>query len=401
MKEGKKSEDKQQKRLIMDNQNIGQNAEEGDEIDRLVSLSFDENPAIREEVAKKLAHFLSDPRAILALIDLSADKNELVKQTAKKVLEKYQSSDKEAFSSLEKFFEKLHESTLVPEELEKQKNLMMPQVEKLFSSQVSKEKLLPSIEKLFSRKSKKEVLQATSEQKEKVLASISSLEGEPKTKEKKEGVDIQQKETTMAADLDFPLPSSVKEKLSSPILSIPKIEHSEELVSEEKEEKFPISFLDFYKLAFSLASTPGIKASDLTKEKKHLLSVLKHNLSLAFKIAIKKAKQEGGIDSLSGLKIGMKKISTLPLEVLDVSSVSILKGKKAITLVRVLLSDGKSHLPLYLSQEKGLGIKKGDLVSLKNVYVDFIIKNPNASSDHEKGELCFLLSKNSQIIITR
>ncbi|MCM8830611.1 MAG: HEAT repeat domain-containing protein [Candidatus Omnitrophica bacterium] len=393
MKEEKKFQDRTQKRLDMEN-NIKQEFQEGDEIDKLVSLSFDENPATRKECAKKLGNFLSDPRAILALIDLSADKDEEVKQTAKKILENYHSPDKEAFSSLEKFFEKLHENTFVPEEIEKQKSLMLPQVEKLFTSQIAKEKLLPSIEKLFSRKSKKLSDEELPKGKKKEDLPLSFFEQE-QAKEQKE---IATKQET---DLNFPLPDSIKEKISSPIFSIPKIESLEKEEEFEEQEKLPSNFLDFYKYAFILASTPGIKASDINKEKKHLISVIKHNISLAFKLAIKKAKQEGGIESLAGLKVGMNKISTLPLEVLDLADVYIPKGKKNLLFLRILLSDGKNSLALYLPKEKGAGIGKGDLITLKNVHVDFIIKNPNATSSSEKGELCFLLSKNSQIIITR
>ncbi|MCX8163666.1 MAG: HEAT repeat domain-containing protein [Candidatus Micrarchaeota archaeon] len=408
MKEQKKATDKVQKKFSFQKP---VDEDSGDEIDKLVSLTFDENPKVREEVAKKLANHLSDPRAILALIDLSADKHESVKQTAKKVLENYQSPDKEAFSSLEKFFEKIHQSEDEQKEWEAQKSLMFPQVEKLFSSQVAKEKLLPSIEKLFSKRAKH---QKHSQSQQANQPTLFELAGQESTVQNIESVEskkssitedtIKEKPTSLSSkeqDLDFPLPENIKEKLSSSVLSIPKLEEDDSTLESPEEEKLPLSFIDIYKFAFVLASNPATKASDLNKEKKRLLSLTKHNINLAFKLAIKKAKEEGGIDSFSSLKAGMKKLSTLPMKVVEVSPSQITKGKKQIKVNRILLSDGKTSLPLYLDEQKSFGIVAGDYITIKNCYVDYLIKNPSATKESEKGELCLFLSNNGSILISR
>ncbi|MEM4137341.1 MAG: HEAT repeat domain-containing protein [Candidatus Anstonellaceae archaeon] len=397
MKEQKKSLDKIQKKLPSE---IIQQ-EEGDEIDKLVSLTFDEDSKVREEVAKKLGNYLSDPRAILALIDLSSDKNENVKQAAKKALENYVSPDKEAFSSLEKFFEKIHQSEDEQKEWEAQKSLMFPQVEKLFTSKVAKEKLLPSIEKFFSKRTARpqKSLQSDSQP---TLTQLEEQQNQQQTIEKS-SISLEnhsEVEVKSEEESSFPLPQSIKEKLSSPLLSIPKIDSNENL-EEQEEEKLPLSFLDIYKFAYTLATNPTIKAADLNKEKKKLINLTKHNINLAFKLAIKKAKEEGGIDSFSNLKAGMKKLSTLPLEVLDFSWAYITKGKKQLKMARIVLSDGRSTLPLYLEEKRATGITKGDLLVLKNCYVDFLIKNPHAQREDEKGELCLFLSDNSTLSIIR
>jgi len=50
------------------------NGEQVDEIDKLVALTFDENPKIRLSVAQDLSKHSEDPRALLALLELSSDK---------------------------------------------------------------------------------------------------------------------------------------------------------------------------------------------------------------------------------------------------------------------------------------------------------------------------------------
>jgi hypothetical protein len=405
--ESKKFIDRQQKKLIGLSTKSNKEESEGDEIDKLVSLTFDENPTIRAEVAKKLSNFLSDPRAVLALIDLSSDKNENVKIIAKSALENYTNLDKEAFSSLEKFFEKIHNQQNqeeISKEWEKEKSILLPQIEKLFSSEDAKRKLLPSIERII-KKSKKpsQVIEQIKPIDSYLASEVDELKEDEKTQKHQEPIFSKEEQLQKSEQTNFPLPKEVEQKINSPVFSIPKIEQLDDLeaIEEKNEEKLPNNFLDVYKFAYILATTPGIKAADLNKEKKRLLTETKKAINLAFKLASKKAKEEGRIENLSGLKVGMKKISTYPLEVLDITTVLIQKQKKPTQFIRVLLSDGKNSIPLYLSLERGEGIKKGDYLALKDAVVDFIIKNPLATVDGEKGELCFVLSKKSQIILTR
>jgi len=407
--------DKLQKKLELE-----ANKEEGvEEIDKLVSLAFDEDPQIRLEVAKRLAQKLEDPRAVLALLELSSDKNKEVQTTAKNILENYNSPDKEAFVSLGKFFEELKEKQIDQEEIQKEKSLMLPQIEKLFTSNKAKEKLLPSIDKIFEK-----TLSKTKKEKSVLVAQTETIEKEiPKIEEHnikdKLHADLQAKEkpaqmeelTTRSQNqkqeineiASIPLPQEIKQKIDSPIFSIPKIEQPPEEIEEENQEQesIPVSFLEIYKRAYLLAITAGIKASDLNKEKKRLINETKKNIALAFKLALKKAQQEGGIESLSGLKVGMKKINTLPLEVIEVLEVNIEKNKKQIPYSKLIVSDGKTSLPFYLDKKKAEGIKKTDHIAIKGAYVDYLLKNPYAQKESEKGELCLFLSKKGQINIIR
>jgi hypothetical protein len=168
---------------------------------------------------------------------------------------------------------------------------------------------------------------------------------------------------------------------------------------EEEGVKMPRHALYYYKLAYAIALTPGIKASEIKKEKERLMKQAKTGIELAFEIAVKRTHQEG-IENLSGLKPGLKKLSTLPLEVLDNMVVSVPHGKKLLAYNRILLSDGKHQLPLYVQPPRADGIKPGDLLSLRDAMVDYWVKS-NPVPGGQPGELVLLLGKNGQLIVTK
>lgn len=200
---------------------------------------------------------------------------------------------------------------------------------------------------------------------------------------------------------NFPVPEYLQPKAPSPTAALPS------MMDEEKQEEFlpeegvrmPKHALYYYKLAYAIAMTPGIKASEVKKEKERLIKESKQDIELAFKLAVERTTQEG-IESLSGLKPGMKKLSTLPLEVLDNMVVSVPHGKKLLAYNRILLSDGKHQLPLYVQPPRADGIKPGDLLSLRDAFVDYWVKQ-NPAPGGQPGELVLMLGKNGQMIVTK
>ncbi len=191
--------------------------------------------------------------------------------------------------------------------------------------------------------------------------------------------------------INFPLPANLEQRMNSPVSSIPMLAGSEGEFREE-EGRLPKSRLDYYQWAYALAITPGIKAAELKKEKERLLKDIKNEIEMAFKMAIDRAK-ENGIESLTGLKPGMKKLTTFPLEVVEHTLVMVPAGKKKmVQMARIAVSDGKRTLPLYVMPQRGNGIDKGDLVSLRDMYVDYFTHS---------SELVLLLGKNGQIMLTK
>ncbi len=409
-----------------------------DDIDRLVSLTFDENPSIRRSVVQDLSKHSQDPRALLALLELSSDKDEQISTLAKESLGTYKQADAEAFTSLEKFFSEAREDVPEsPQEIASAKQRLLPSLEKLFSkNNFAKEKLLPSLEKLFSAQQTPSSYKDSCANVEQTNVLVSNQQSSNhdaldsidyvhtkksiiENAEKSVGVpirmqnprEIHQKrvsssfhptQSQLDDSVNFPLPEHLHSRVYSPISSIPIMGDGEVATSvEHTQDYLPSTYLDFYKWAYAIALTPGIKASDVKKEKLRLISDCKRSIELAFKLAITRAREEG-IESLAGLKPGMSKISTLPLEVLEHKLINIPKGKtKLIELSRLLLSDGKHSIPLYISPTRAQGIKTGDLVSLRNAVVDYQIKDANASSDSQKGEIVFTLAKNGQLTITK
>jgi len=400
-----------------------------DEIDKLVSLTFDEDPRIRKSVAHDLSMHSQDPRALLALLELSSDKDEQTSSIAKQALGTYKQADAEAFTSLEKFFtDARKEVPESPQEFANTNQRLLPSLEKLFSKNMSsREKLLPSIMKLFGSQhhphSQQTKISEAAHDELEHIDFVHSKKAILDNAEKSVGIPIRMQNPTeihekraaqkqaysasptaeqMEEAANFPLPEHLQSKFFSPVASIPIIGEGEIASGmNEADEYLPVSRLDYYKWAYAIAMTPGVSASDLKKEKLRLITEAKQSIELAFKLAVKRAKDEG-IESLAGLKPGMGKLSTLPLEVLEHKLITIPKGKtKTIEMSRLLLSDGKHSIPLYVLPSRAHGIKTGDLVSVSRAIVDYQIKNPTAQTDAEKGEIILSLSKNGQLTITK
>ncbi len=191
---------------------------------------------------------------------------------------------------------------------------------------------------------------------------------------------------------DLPMPESVRDRLDA-ALSLPAMMENEQDVAEREEEAhLPKSRWDYYRWAYAIAIKPGVKASDLKKEEGRLIKDITSDIKTAFSMAVKRAK-ENGIESLSGLKPGMRKLTTLPLHVLAVSHSEVPLGKtKTVTLARVVLSDGQKDLPLYVPPVRAEGLRVGDLVSLRGAYVDYFVHS---------NETVLLLDKKGALIITK
>ncbi|MCX6773218.1 MAG: HEAT repeat domain-containing protein [Candidatus Micrarchaeota archaeon] len=132
-----------------------------DSIDSLVAKAFDSDPHVRLKVAQDLGR-IDDPRAVFALIELSTDKEEIVKVAAQHSLGNFK-EDAETIVSLEKMLQarKDQKSQPVPAPAASQSQhqpstqQMAPSIEKLFSHyepkkrEQVKRKLFPSLQKFF------------------------------------------------------------------------------------------------------------------------------------------------------------------------------------------------------------------------------------------------------------
>jgi len=369
-------------------------------VDKLVSLTYDSNPKVRIKAALSLER-VDDPRAVFALLELTADKEKEVNETARGILDRIKGKYSDALVSLEKVFAEAVAATEKEKEpdYDEIKQKLMPSIEKLFTrvdkrkAKAIRGKLMPSIEKLFSGKGKTEA-----EAEEKVEGKIEELVEEKAEAHVKEHHE------------EKPIPSIEEEAQAHDPLS--EIEHMSHQADEEEdegdeegkdilekdiEEKYetPQSFAfkdrqSIYEKAEQLASNPDVTDGMLKSEEKRITNELRKEVHLAFKIARRKARGNR-IKGLSSVQEGMSNIFTPDVTVGSVESVSHKKGARKIYIFRLVLVDGTGKFPLYLSKIRGKGLSEGDTIRLEGAYVD-----PSPVAE-EKG--LFIASKGKVFVI--
>lgn len=406
-------------------------------IDRLVSLTYDSDSAVRKKAALELAK-IDDPRSIFALLELSSDKDREVKELALSNLNNF-NHEKEAIVNLEKVFEARQVGQQPAEDFAESAQKLMPSIERLFSNKDPslKARLMPSIiAKYFSssafaaRHTGSQAQQKQPPQEENSGQQKGMQEGrteyfkeapvqpqnEGKAEYFEEGQaqqldvekidDAPQERQKMAErpshslsprqqgeqSLDFPLPEGLKAKTMSPISEIESMmPEAQKEETEDEAVKLHPNRLAFYQWAYALAVDPKMTQSKIRSEEKRLISQLKKDVELAFRLAISRAKTTG-IESLSGLKPGMRKVETFPLLVTEVRESSVTSGKKSTSAMRIALSDGKHTVPLYIEPRRAVGISVGDHVSLHDCKVDFFV---------ETNELVFITGKKGYINVSK
>jgi len=124
-------------------------------ISKLVSLTFDENPEVRKDVAKKLGE-IDDPAAKFALIELSFDKDTRVREAAQKCLDTKKTTEPELMSFATIFAAPGKEE--LPQTQADVKEKVLRPITQIFERRLGKEraemvksKMMPSIEKIYQK----------------------------------------------------------------------------------------------------------------------------------------------------------------------------------------------------------------------------------------------------------
>ncbi|MBI5046838.1 HEAT repeat domain-containing protein [Candidatus Micrarchaeota archaeon] len=125
------------------------------DINKLVSLTFDENPKVRMQAAESLGS-MDDPAAIFALVELSYDKDPSVRDVALKKLEKKKQTEAEVMSFAEIFSSGSAEEQATPSVPADAKEKVLRPITQIFEKRLGKEradavksKMLPTIEKIY------------------------------------------------------------------------------------------------------------------------------------------------------------------------------------------------------------------------------------------------------------
>lgn len=384
--------------------------EKPDSVDSLVARAFDSDPKVRLKVAQDLGR-IDDPRAVFALIELSSDKEEAVKDAAQRSLGNFK-EDAETIVSLEKMLQERKEQKGQPAPLPSQSQRpqsMAPTIERLFSHyepkkrESVKRKLFPSLQKLFGfSKQELDPLQDI----EKMVhaptpaSQVMEVAGKEDDRIPAENApnfpfgqkkDIPQPKDLVEMDEEDRLFAEAK---SGPLE--PRLQSDAEFVSPHQEEEAreiseeePSAGNKFYALAHRLATTPGMGKTELKAEQNRLISNFKKEVEIAFKVAFARAKEEG-FASLENLKPGMKNLSFAEMPIASVMEIPY--GAKKKPYLRISIWDGKKETPVLVPKERGSGILVSDRLELKKVDVDFLV---------EKNEIVLVVSKKSKVIVVK
>lgn len=353
-------------------------------IQRLISLTFDENPKVRKEAAKSLAE-IDDPAALFAIMELSYDKDPSVKKIAREMMNKKKSSEREVMSFAEIFSApsaKLPEASETPEtnEEEKRRRILVP-IEQLFEKKLGKQKadavrgkMMPTIEKIYSKvvnikpseaaHTGKSAIQEFLTSYLEAISDIDALASEPKpnaASQPEETGLLQPRQKIIAEDANSISPElhEVPKSADSPdeLQSTLEImgsrqgdakeaaEEMRRLESEEIEEdpdptaKLPSTFL---KRAYETMMLTEGDEELMKREMRRMVKDVERDLKLAFQAAKKKYK-ETNLAHLTKLKSGMGLVNTEVLSVKSVEKLSHDYKKGEVTYYRIIVSDDEDN----------------------------------------------------------
>ena len=371
--------------------------EKPDSTDSLVARAFDSDPKVRLKVAQELGS-IDDPRAIFALIELSSDKEEPVKEAAQRSLGNFKEESAEIVS-LEKLMAErkvVHQQPVAPAPAASYgtSQRMAPTIERLFAHyepkkrESVKRRLFPSLQKLFG----------FSKQELDPLQDIEKIAHAPTPAS--QVVEVMGKEdipSENAPNFPFgqkkeaaPKPSDLVEmdEADAEMVSQP-VSHEEEREASEEETEEEAPQNKYFALAYRLASTPGMGKTELKAEQNRLISNFKKEVEIAFKVAFARAK-EGGFASLENLKPGMKNLNFSEMPIASIMEIQY--GAKKKPYLRISIWDGKKETPVLVPKERGSGILVSDRLELKKVDVDFLV---------ERNETVLVASKKSKVIVVK
>ncbi len=363
--------------------------------EKLISLAFDEKPKIRMRVAQELAKRPEDSTAVFGLIELCTDKDEAVKETAKRELAKME-GDQNADTLEQLFLEKKVEDP----DMNKVKAKLMPSIEKLFTKKDGKSHMETSIKKLFAgsasgqqpgaqggalsglpvvgeaarpaeqagEKAEEEAGEDTGEPEKMFQSGDSALDQAIAEHEQEAQPEVHQGEAGMLEEIQAP---DAK----------PDEEHAEAARHQ----------IDIYSKAAAIAKRPGTTEKDLKNEEKRLMQKLKEEVKEAFTqaremLAVNRDK------AVRDLKPGMQKVNTAEMEIRACEKVEITKGKKKSYVYRMEISDKTGTGIMYVPEGKGKGLEPGDHVRATGC---------NYEKNALTGEDCLTLGPRSKLIIVR
>ena len=374
-----------------------------DDLDKIVAQAFDSDPSVRLKVANALSK-IDDPRAIFALIELSSDKDEAVKEIAQRGLGSRKDEQEEIVSIGKLLSERKAQPPQIPSQggapqqstpaqMANRAN-MMPALERLFAHyepkkrESAKRKLLPSLQKLFGFRP--EELDP--------LRELDKISGAQQSRENAQ----QRQESGPKNAENFPF-GKHEEPRETPHRAEHEVEISDEDAEvvggedgpqrgrqdeQDAEEQHDLEGSDeIYHYALHIATTPGVGKADMKRESNRLINDFRRRVELAFKLAAAQAAEEG-FATFSSVKPGMKNLSFSDMPISSITEIAY--GPKRKPYARIMLFDGKREMALLVPRERAGGITTSDRVAPKKVAADFIV---------EKSEVVLLAGTKSAVVV--
>ncbi|HIH22934.1 TPA: hypothetical protein HA238_04355 [Candidatus Micrarchaeota archaeon] len=399
------------------------------DIQKLVSLTFDESPKVRKDAAKSLSE-TDDPAAVFALIELSYDKDAGVKRAAQDILQKMKSTEAETMSFAELFSSRSKDQspdTQVVDE-EKKRRILSP-IEQLFEKKLGKEKadvvkkrMMPTIEKVYFKSLGKQPLtkenhddlnrQAMQEFLTSYLEAIAGIDAIS-------GVQVHPVETPQSAQSVVSPKNPVQETLvvSEPVnvldddtveseldsvgtqeqeidkitSEVKKIETEE---VEEQKEDATVEHLPqtFFKKAYETMMLSEGDDGIMKKELKRMLRETEHDAKMAFTLAKRKFK-ELKLTNITKIKDGMRNVNTDILDVKTVDHKQYPKGRTKETFTRVVVGDDDhGEAVVYMFDGRGSWLVRGMKIKvIKGNVKSFSFSGETALTVGKKGNVYIVL----------
>jgi hypothetical protein len=379
------------------------------DLNKAVSLSFDESPDVRKQAAELLGS-LDDPAAVFALVELSYDKDPSVRDVAQQQLEKRKGAEPELMSFAEIFSsgaKKQEPKTGEKESGEKtSRDKVLEPISKIFEKRLGKEKahlvqskMMPSIERIYE----KALTQKSSKKKDtetgrkvmqefltsylEVMSDLDQVGGqiaEP-------SVEIIEEAGHGPGELHDELEEVGKPEstngVSAEIASL-EAQNIEEVKQQMEIQNLPDTY---FKKAYEVMMLSDGDEKVMRKEMARMLQDAKKEITLAFDLAKRRFKEQN-ITHLTEVKDRMRNINTEPLIVASVENMEYQKSKKVrATLTRVLVNDGDGNEGvIYLFDDRGLVVNPGMKVK---------IMKGSAKTFKFSGETALTLGKRGSIYI--
>ena len=348
-------------------------------ISKLVSLTFDENPEVRKDVARKLGE-IDDPAAKFALIELSFDKDSGVRETAQKFLDTKRVTEPELMSFATIFAAPKKEEKSQTQADVKEK--VLRPITQIFERRLGKEKaemvrskMMPSIEKIYQKATSqhgtrrheeeagRKVIQEFLTDYLEVMSGLDSIasgptpppmqhigQATPEEPQRPEaGPDATGGLAVVGKEVDL-------DKISLEIASVEN-QDIEELKEMEEIEHLPDTF---FKKAYETMMLSNGDEDIMQKERDNMIGDAAREIGLAFRLAKKKFK-ENKLTNITKIKNGMRNINTEVLTIKSADTNEYQKTKKVKDLATriVVNDDGGNEGVVYIYEGRGAMLKQG------------------------------------------